>query len=153
MNDLGFHCHRLSHLEEGILGNGLHRGEFYNFSPAKLPALKREIISRNLATSIHAPLVKTEWYPNPPTWSFLCDVAKENRNLTLKMIIETMELAEDFGTEYVVVHFPTPTSDASGESEAKLEGIALGSCERLAELSVKRLGGSEGETQGASSPT
>jgi sugar phosphate isomerase/epimerase len=36
------------------------------------------------------------------------------------------------------VHFPTPSSDSSDESDEKLEAIAWGSCDRLAELSLKR---------------
>ena len=138
MSKLGFHCNRLCYLEPVIVGNGLNRGEFYNFPEEELPALKREIPSHNLAASIHAPLLRPEWYPDPPTWSFLCDVDKENRNLTMKMVLATVELAEDFGAEYVVVHFPTPASDAVAESQSKLKGIARKSCDWLAELSEKR---------------
>jgi sugar phosphate isomerase/epimerase len=138
MSDLGFHCNRLHHIEEGILNNGLKRGEFYNFPEQALPALKRQIIDHDLAVSIHAPLLRPDWYPDPPTWSFLCDVDKENRNLTMKMIVGTMESADEFGAQYVVVHFPTPATDAAGESEAKLATIAWRSCDWLAELSERR---------------
>lgn len=132
MKNLGFHCQRLFHLEEGVLGNGLGRGEFYNFPPSDLPTLKREILSHGLVVSIHAPLVRTEWYPDPPTWSFLCDEEDEKRELTLRMIRATLEEAPDFGAEYVVVHFPVPAS--AWVDYGKLERVAWGSCERLAEL-------------------
>ena len=56
----------------------------------------------------------------------------------MRMILGTMEQAEDFGAEYIVVHFPTPASGAAGESHAKLESIARRSCDWLAELSEKR---------------
>lgn len=135
MKNLGFHCQRLSHLQEGVLGNGLGRGEFYNFPPSDLATLKREILSHDLVVSIHAPLVRTEWYPDPPTWSFLCDMDKENRELTLKMIRAALEEAPDFGAEYVVVHFPVPTTDSAGSGE--LEGVAWRSCDRLAEMGEK----------------
>jgi len=135
---LGFHCHRLEHIEEGILKNDLNRGEFYNFPPEEIPALKLELASKELARSVHAPLVRPEWYPNPPTLSFLCDVDKDNRNLTLRMINESIAQAEDIGAEYLVVHFPSPSTDASGESREKLLSIAWRSCDQLAELSVKR---------------
>ncbi len=138
MSDLGFHCNRLHHVEEGILKNGLKRGEFYNFLDEALPALKRQILSHDLAVSIHAPLVRPDWYPDPPTWSFLCNVDKEDRDLTMKMISGTVELADEFGAQYVVVHFPTPASDAASESQAKLEAIAWRSCDWLAELSARR---------------
>jgi sugar phosphate isomerase/epimerase len=138
MSRLGFHCNRLRQLEPGIVENGLQRGEFYNFPKEELPALKQQIQHHNLELSIHAPSLRPEWYPDPPTWSFLCDVDKENRNLTMKMIVEAVELAQDFGAEYIVVHFPTPASDAAGESLSKLEGIAHRSCDWLAELSERR---------------
>jgi len=138
MSSLGFHCHGLDHLEDMIIGNGLHRGEFYNLDVEELPALRKLIQSHNLKWSIHSPLVKLDWYPQPPTWSFLCDISKENRELTMKMVTLTMEHAQEFGAEYVVVHFPTPTSDASGESQNKLESMARKSCEWLANLSLKR---------------
>jgi len=138
MSKLGFHCHQTDILEEIIGGNGLNRGEFYNLPADDLPKLRRLIQYHNLDWSIHAPLIQLGWYPQPPTWSFLCDVDRDNRELTMKMIILTMDQAEEYGAEYVVVHFPSPTSDASGESEAKLEEIAWRSCERLAELSFKR---------------
>lgn len=135
---LGFHCNTLYHLDEALAGNGLSRGEFYNFPPKDVAPLKKQILSRNLARSIHAPLVKPDWYPDPPTWSFLCDVDTDSRNRTFKMILQTLDHAEDMGAEYVVVHFPTPSTDANGESPAKLRDIARRSAEQLAELSVKR---------------
>src|SRR4030042_5734147 len=138
MNNLGFHCHGLDHFEKVIISNGLQRGEFYNLLPQSLPELKREVEQHNLAASIPAPLVKTPWYPNPPTWSFLCDVEEEKRQLSLRMIRETMELAKDFGAEYVVVHFPSPPStDVSGTSYTRLREIAWGSALCLEELSQR----------------
>ncbi len=138
MSDLGFHCNRLNQLEEGILQNGLKRGEFYNFPEEETALLKRQLQRHDIIISIHAPLIHLDWYPDPPTWSYLCDVDKENRGLTMKMVMASMEQAEDFGAEYMVVHFPTPASDASGESLAKLESIAWRSCDWLAELSAKK---------------
>lgn len=138
MSNLGFHCHQVDVLEEIIVGNGLKRGEFYNLPAGDLPELRRLIEHHGLDWSIHAPLIQLDWYPQPPTWSFLCDEDRHKRDLTMKMVTLTMEQAEEFGAEYVVVHFPSPASDASSETDAKLEAIAWRSCERLAELSVKR---------------
>jgi len=54
------------------------------------------------------------------------------------MIQETMEMAEDFGAEYVVVHYPAPSStDVSGTNYAQLREIAWRSAHLLAELSQK----------------
>ncbi|MFC1974066.1 sugar phosphate isomerase/epimerase family protein [Chloroflexota bacterium] len=138
MSSLGFHCHDVDRLEDIIVGNGLSRGEFYNLDISELLTLRKLILSHNLKWSIHSPLIKLDWYPNPPTWSFLCDISKDNRELTMKMVTLTMEHAQEFGVDYVVVHFPTPPSDASGESQEKIESIARSSCEWLAELSLKR---------------
>ncbi len=138
MSNLGFHCHRLDLFEEMIIGNGFRRGEFYNLRADELPRLKKLTEKHKLKWSIHAPLVQLEWYPKPPTWSFLCDVDSDKRELTMKMITFTVQQAEELGAEYLVVHFPSPTSDDHSESKAKLEGIAWRSCDILAELSLKR---------------
>jgi len=135
VSELGFHCNRMERFREVILGNELKRGEFYHLPPEELPWLKREIGAHNIAMSIHCPLVKPEWYPEPPTWAFLCDVGRENRELNLRMIRLTMEMARDFGAEYVVVHFPSPPFiEARGKSYAELKEIALDSAYRLALL-------------------
>ena len=139
MSNLGFHCHDVHLLEELITGNDLKRGEFYNLPPDDLGELRRLIDKHGLDWSIHAPLVQLDWYPQPPTWSFLCDVDRDRRELTIKMITFTVEQAAEFGAGYVVVHFPSPSSDSTPhESPAKLEAIAWRSCERIAELSVKK---------------
>ena len=137
-SNLGFHCHNLKHIEDGVEGNDLSRGEFFNFPPDDLEKLTKEIIYKGINRTIHAPLIKPDWYPDPPTWSFLCDVDEDSRNRTFKMIIESLAHAEEIGAEHVVVHFPIPSTDAAGENESKLEAIAWKSCDKLAELSVKR---------------
>ncbi len=137
-SNLGFHCHNFNHIEDGVAGNGLRRGEFYNFPLDDLQRLTKELADNGISRTIHAPLVKPDWYPDPPTWSFLCDVDEDSRNRTFKMIIESLAHAEEIGAEHVVVHFPIPSTDADGENESKLESIAWKSCDKLAELSVKR---------------
>ncbi len=138
MSNLGFHCHDLDLFDEMIIGNGLRRGEFYNLPARELPRLKRLVKQHNLEWSIHAPLIQLDWYPRPPTWSFLCDTDRDKRELTMKMITMTMEQAAELGAEYVVVHFPSPTSEESDEGGSKVEAIARKSCDQLAELSLKR---------------
>jgi len=56
----------------------------------------------------------------------------------MKMITLTTEQAAELGAEYVVVHFPSPASEESDEGGSKVEAIARKSCDRLAELSLKR---------------
>ena len=138
MSNLGFHCHDVDVLEELVVGNDLRRGEFYNLRAEDLHKLRRLIDYHKLDWSIHAPLIELDWYPKPPTWSFLCDVDKERRALTMKMITLTVEHAQDLGAEYAVVHFPSPTSGTSDETQAKVEAVAWRSCEDLAQLSLKK---------------
>jgi len=138
MTSLGFHCNRLNHLEDRVLANDLRRGELYNYKLPDVPLLKDMASRYDLVTSIHTPLVRPEWYPDPPTWTFLCDVDEELRQLNLLMVEQTMEMAEDFGAEYVVVHFPSPISPkAAGVSLEKQRHIAWDSANRLAELSQR----------------
>lgn len=138
MASLGFHCHRLFQVQERILDNGLARGEFYHFPPDQVPGLRHAIAEHKLAFSIHTPLVRPEWYPDPPTWSFLCFADAERRALNLRMVELTLEMAADIGAEYVVVHFPSPSAEEDIEyGYAKLRDITWDSAERLAELSLK----------------
>lgn len=137
MSNLGFHCHGLDHLERVIVQNKLDRGEFYNFPENELDDLKREIERYNLSFSVHAPLIKTPWYVNPPTLSFLCDVDEDRRNLSFRMVCDTMETAAHFGAEYVIVHFPTPATDANSASYTRLREIALEGASQLSELTQK----------------
>ena len=136
MSNLGFHCHDLDIVEDTIIGNGLRRGEFYNLPLNELPRLKHLIEHHKLDWSIHTPLIQIDWYPQPPTWSFLCDEDKDKQALTMKMITMTVQHAEELGAEYIVVHFPSPGSDSNDDD--KNWDIATRNCDRLAELSVKR---------------
>ncbi|MFP4641314.1 MAG: sugar phosphate isomerase/epimerase family protein [Dehalococcoidia bacterium] len=136
--ELGFHCNHLEYLDQVMDDNGLSRTELFNLPAKDIPELKRKLFARGLARSVHSPLVKPDWYPNPPTWSFLCDVDKDSRNKTFSMLGETIAQAQDVGGEYIVAHFPTPATDASGEDENKLLSITWKSCEQLANLSVQR---------------
>jgi len=136
MTRLGFHCHDLDDFDSVIVSNGLQRGEFYNFPSDALEGLKERVTGSLRAASVHAPLVKMAWHPRPPTLSFLCDVKPEKRQLTRRMIEETMPAAESFGADYVVVHFPTPCSeDGSAAGYANQREIMWESAGYLAELS------------------
>lgn len=135
MTRVGFHCHDLDDIDTVITSNGLKRGEFYNFPSGKLPELKREIEQRDVAASVHAPLVQQAWYPMPPTISFLCDVAESRREVSLRMVRETVKAAKDFHAEYVVAHFPAPCTDPDGADDVALRDIAWSSASALAEMS------------------
>jgi sugar phosphate isomerase/epimerase len=135
MNKLGFHCKALSHIQDRLLSNGLQRGEFYNMPPGDTADLQRLVKQHRLAASVHTPLVQTPWYPDPPTWAFLCDPDQEKRTLNLRLIEETLCRVQGWA-EYVVVHFPSPpVSDSDGPEE--IRNIAEESALKLAQLSRK----------------
>lgn len=138
MSNLGFHCHNLEELDEVTTGNGLRRGEFYNLPREDVQRLRTMVASHGLHWSIHSPLVQLDWYPKPPTWSFLCDPDRDRRELTIRMVSFTLAQAEDLGAEYVVVHLPSPTAEDGGENLPVLRDTAMRSCEHLAELSLRR---------------
>jgi len=135
MDKLGFHCQKLEHIDEGILSNQLTRGEFYNFPQDEIPKLKEEITEHNISMSIHAPLVKPDWYPYPPTWTFLCDVDKEKKGLGLRMIELALQQASNYDTEYVVVHFPSKVDESNRAGLDELRAITMDSCYLINKLS------------------
>jgi shikimate kinase len=138
MNVLSIHCNRLEHLENRIVKLGFSRGEFYNFLPEQLPILRQFIQDRDITPSVHCPLRRAPWYPYPVTWSFLStDVHHEERELSFKLIKESLRDAVDIGAAYVVVHYPTPASLQAHEMPFEVQhDIAWNSAHRLQELSV-----------------
>ena len=133
MNRLGFHCKALSHIQDRLLANGLQRGEFYNMPPGDTDDLQRLVKQYGLAASVHTPLVQSPWYPDPPTWAFLCDTDPDKRDLNFRLIEETLSLSQGWA-EYAVVHFPSPpVSQTNGTKE--IRNIAEKSALKLAQLS------------------
>ena len=135
MISLGFHCNRLAHVDEYVLANNLDRGEFYHLNAADMEHLRERLRRNGLKMSIHCPLVKPPWYPFVATWTFLSDPDEEKRQLSLRMVAETMAAAEEFGAEYVVVHFPGPVSgEWGGTPLGEVRAIAWDSCLKLAAM-------------------
>ncbi len=135
--NLGYHCNRLNHVEDRVVGLGLDRGEFYNLEPRHEGTISHLVRAHRLKASIHCPLVMLEWYPTPPTWAFLCDRDPDRRLLNLRMIQDTLERAGDLGAEYVVAHFPSPDSTGAILSHEEARHIAWRSAEDLARLSYR----------------
>jgi len=138
-NNLGFHCHSIGDFDRAIIHHGLRRGEFYNMPAEDLPELRRRIIQHSIAVSVHAPLERLSWYPAPPTFTFLCEADSERRQLSLRMIEETMKEAQELGAEHVVVHFPSPGCNSEGNAGTYDEAfeIAWHSAELLADMSQR----------------
>lgn len=115
MISLGHHCNRTEHLSTIVTANGLDRVEVYNLDPDSRPTFRTWLRDTGCRLSVHAPLYRKEWYPWPPTWSFLHDADPDRRNLSLRLVRETIAESGDLGAEFVVVHFPTPLGGHPGE--------------------------------------
>lgn len=138
MATLGFHCHGMVDFEASIVANNLRHGEFFNLPPAELPVLKQKVRQYKLEISIHCPLTQTPWYPDPPTWAFLCDLDGEKRELNFRLITDTLEKAKGLPTTHIVAHFPSPsTTPLDGTSPDRQEEIVWQSAGRLSDLSTK----------------
>jgi len=135
MNKLGFSCKALGHIQNRLLSNGLQRGEFFNLPSEDIADLQCLVKHHHLAASVHTPLVQTPWYPDPPTWAFLCDPDQDKRNLNFRLIEETLRLVQGWA-EYIVVHFPSPPSSNSHSPE-EIRSVAEESALKLAHLSHK----------------
>ena len=136
MNPLSIHCNRPEHLIERLIKLGFSRGEFYNFLPEQLPVLKQFILDEGIIPSVHCPLRKAPWYPHPVTWSYLStDVHYEERELSFRLVEESLRDSQDIGATYMVVHYPTPASpEAHRISPEEQYEIAWSSARRLHEL-------------------
>lgn len=136
MTRLGFHCNSAESFEAALTTTALSRAEFYNLPQESLPSLKKRKEEHKLAASVHAPLAEVSWYPKPPTLSFLCDLDEDKRNLSFRLVEETLRQVAEFEAEYVVVHFPVPSTTKNGASaDDRHEEIAWDSAARLAKLS------------------
>ena len=89
---------------ERTLNPALHGCETFDFSPGDLDALHVQVQTYN-AFSIHAPLPTPPDYPGHAATSFLLDPDPMKRQATLGMLRQTIEVADEWGALYVVVHF------------------------------------------------
>ncbi|MBI2304369.1 MAG: TIM barrel protein [Chloroflexi bacterium] len=92
-----------------------------------------------LDASIHCPLVRPSWYPFFPTWSYLCHMDEDKRELNFRMVTDTLERADDLGAQYVIVHYPSPLPpETAALPLAELRNIALESAYRLDKLAERQ---------------
>ena len=98
--------------------------------------MKQILSAHGLRAGVHCPLVKPDWYSFAPTASFLLgDAGGKLRELTFRLIIQTLQEANDIGAKYIVVHFPKPAPEPQQQPGLKLQAdIAWDSDHRLARL-------------------
>jgi sugar phosphate isomerase/epimerase len=133
---LGFHCENPTEIRERVLANGLSYVELYNILVSDLPEMNRLITRHSLKVGVHCPLMVPDWYPYAPITSFLLgDVGEELKELTLRLITQTLHDSQRLCAEYVVVHFPKPAPPPQRHPEAKPQKqIAWDSVAHLARL-------------------
>ncbi len=123
--------------EASILHKGLGRVEAFDYARERLGQLKG--VLNNLSKegtssfSFHAPVPRPEYFPFPGVTSFLLNENPANRQLSFRLMEDTLKQAREWNAEYVVCHLtyrPTDTQD-----EGKATRLAEEACCRLAEMS------------------
>ena len=133
---LGFHCESPAEIQERVLSSGLSYVELYNIHVSDLPAIRQTVARHGLGVGVHCPLIMPVWYPFAPIASFLLgDAGEELRELTLRLIAQTLRDTRELGPAYVVVHFPKPAPAPQRQPgwEPQMD-VAWDSAERLAQL-------------------
>ena len=120
-----------------ILHKGLGRVEAFDFAREGLGQLRS--ILNNLHTegtgsfSFHAPVPRPEYFPFSGVTSFLLNEDPANRQLSLRLLEDTLKQAREWGAEYVVCHLTYRLADT--QDERKAMRLAEQACHRLAEMS------------------
>jgi len=135
-NRLGFHCENPAEIRNRVLANHLARVELYDLEAADLPEVQQILSAHGLRAGVHCPLVMPDWYSFAPTASFLLgDAGEKLRELTFRLIIQTLQEAQKLGAKYIVVHFPKPAPEPQQQPGLKPQvDIAWDSAHRLARL-------------------
>lgn len=122
---------------EGLIHRGLGRVELFDLPPEKLAGLAdlRGALAAEGRTglSFHCPVVRPEWFPWSGVTCFFLNDDPAKRELSFRLLADTLEHAARHGAEYVVSHLtfgPTDTRDPVLATE-----LAAAACERMAVLS------------------
>jgi sugar phosphate isomerase/epimerase len=117
---------------ERCLNRALNGYQVFDFGVADLRELRSRLYSMP-SFSIHAPLPTPANYPAHASTSFLLDPDPTKRQATLDMLRRTVNVAAQWGAQYVVVHFGGLHSD--GLSRAEVLSLARDAAGQLNTLS------------------
>ncbi|HHT9153304.1 MAG TPA: sugar phosphate isomerase/epimerase family protein, partial [Candidatus Hypogeohydataceae bacterium YC40] len=123
--------------EASILHKGLGRVEAFDFAIQGLGQLKSEL--NNLCKegtegfSFHAPVPRPEYFPFPGVTSFLLNEDPANRQLSFRLLEDTLRQAREWGADYIVCHLTYKPTDTRDEERAMK--LAEQACNRFAEMS------------------
>jgi hypothetical protein len=123
-------------MDERTYARGVSRAlngcQVFDFGVADLRKLRGQLYSMP-SFSIHAPLPTPADYPAPASTSFLLDPDPSKRQATLGMLRRTVNVAAQWGAQYVVIHFGGLHSD--GLSKAEVWALAQDAAAQLDALS------------------
>jgi sugar phosphate isomerase/epimerase len=101
---------------ERCLNHALNGCQVFDFGVTDLRELRIRLYSMP-SFSIHAPLPTPDDYPGSASTSFLLDPDPDKRRATLDMLRRTVDVAAQWGAQYVVVHFGGLHSDGLSKAE------------------------------------
>ncbi len=123
--------------EAGFLHRGLGHVEFFDYPLCDMDELK--IIYEKMrhegrtGLSFHAPMPRPDFFPFSGITCFFLNEEPARRDLSFRLIEDTLQHAQDWGADYVVTHLTFGKTDTSDPGRA--EELAWDTCERFATLS------------------
>ena len=115
--------------------HALNGCQVFDFGVADLRALRRRLHAEPLF-SFHAPLPTPESYPGQSSTSYLLDPDPDKRHATMEMLRRTVNLAAQWGAQYVVAHFGGLHSE--GLSRREVLKLAYDAAAQLNALSLEQ---------------
>jgi sugar phosphate isomerase/epimerase len=108
--------------------------QVFDYGVGDLRALRSRLHSA-VSFSFHAPMPTPASYPGHSSTSYLLDPDADKRRATMEMLRRTVNLAAQWGAQYVVVHFGGLHSE--GLSRAEVHRLAHDAAAQLSALSLQ----------------
>lgn len=123
--------------ERNLLHRGIGRVELYDLTAAAMEGLGDTLQAMTdegrPRFSFHAPLIRPAYYPFGAVFQFFLNEDSEKRQLNFDALAHTIDLARQWGADYVVTHLTFGGGDTADAAMA--ERLAADACARIAELS------------------
>ncbi|MGR3295582.1 MAG: sugar phosphate isomerase/epimerase family protein [Candidatus Bathyanammoxibius sp.] len=117
--------------EAGAIHQGQGRHEVFDFPKDGLDGLREFLDQQNLPFSLHAPLVRPDYFPYSGVTCFFINDDEEKRKLSFELMGQSARDAQEWGAEYMVCHL---TFRDDTEDEAKAWRLAYEAAEYLSRL-------------------
>ncbi len=123
--------------EASLIHRGLGRVEFFDFTAQQMGDLQGALDSMAAEGrgrfSFHNPIHRPAYFPYSGVTCFFLNEDREKRELSFRLLERSMELAKEWGAQYMVSHLTFGPTDSKDAETA--EGLAAKACMRMAELS------------------